>query len=671
MPARAETVVDDAFAQEVAAHDAALRAAGLAIWVGAEPTFTDRLAQQPPWLHQALGGDKFERALALWCRLARRQPGTLMLRSEGRRYPGEAEPRWNLGLYGRRDGAPLWQGPPDPACVEATDLARAYAGFDAAAALATLGQALLQQGQAQAPLPTLDGADMSGAPRIVLPHFERVDTFLRWLAVVERWALDHGWPALLWTGAAPPVDASVALTTITPDPAVIEINAAPDADASGFLQRSRGLYAAAAAQGLAPYRLYFNGQVADSGGGGQITLGGPAPATSPFFTEPRLLPRLARFFNRHPCLSYLYAHEFVGGSGQSVRADERGLDALADLQLALALIEAPATQQTLAAEALWQSLAPFLSDAGGNSHRAEINIEKLANPFIGERGRWGLVEFRGLRMQHRPERATALACLLRAIAAMLARSSDALPLIDWGAALHDRFALPLYLQADLQQVLQRLDAAGFGLGPQLQAELQRDEFRSIGEVRLPGAVLELRRAVEFWPLLGDVAGAEHSGSSRLVDASTSRIELRLRPQRDAPASDGFNWRGWQVHIDGLVLPLRDAQDDAGAARVFGLRWRSFFPNYGLHPMLPAQSPLQWTMVHAASRRARLVTLHDWRPDGQAYDGVPQDLADAAARRAARITQHEVPASPARAPLPGEPGLSACTLDLRHRAATMR
>ena len=31
-----------------------------------------------------------------------------------------------------------------------------------------------------------------------------------------------------------------------------------------------------------PYRLYFNGTVADSGGGGQITLGGPTPQDSPF-----------------------------------------------------------------------------------------------------------------------------------------------------------------------------------------------------------------------------------------------------------------------------------------------------------------------------------------------------------------------------------------------------
>jgi uncharacterized protein (DUF2126 family) len=67
-----------------------------------------------------------------------------------------------------------------------------------------------------------------------------------------------------------------------------------------------------------------------------------------------------------------------------------------------------------------ESLASFLCDAVGNSHRAEINIEKLWNPYLPGRGRLGLVEFRGLRMQHTPQRATAIACLLRAVIALLA-----------------------------------------------------------------------------------------------------------------------------------------------------------------------------------------------------------------------------------------------------------
>ena len=78
-----------------------------------------------------------------------------------------------------------------------------------------------------------------------------------------------------------------------------------------------------------------------------------------------------------------------------------------------------------------QALGPLLVDSAGNSHRAELNVEKLWNPFLAGRGKLGLVEFRALRMQHTPERATALACLLRSMVAMLAGADDALPLIDW------------------------------------------------------------------------------------------------------------------------------------------------------------------------------------------------------------------------------------------------
>ena len=104
----------DTFEAAVSRHDAQIVALGLTIWVGSEPTFTDRSVQSPEWLNTALGADKEQRARAVLCSLCQRFPGGLVLRSVGRRYPGEELPRWNLGLYRRRDGVAFWHGPPDP-----------------------------------------------------------------------------------------------------------------------------------------------------------------------------------------------------------------------------------------------------------------------------------------------------------------------------------------------------------------------------------------------------------------------------------------------------------------------------------------------------------------------------------------------------------------------------
>ena len=484
-----------------------------------------------------------------------------------------------------------------------------------------------------------------------------VDGFLAVLECVAQAALDCRLPSLILAGYPPPVDATMEWTTVTPDPAVIEINTAPSVDAESFLQRSREIYAAAADQHLDPYRLYFNGTVADSGGGGQITLGGPSPQASPFLQEPQLLPRLVRFFNRHPALSYLYSHDFVGSSGQSVRADERGTDAFDELKLALTLLE---QQQALAPELLWHSLAPFLCDAAGNSHRAEINIEKLWNPFLAERGKQGLVEFRALRMQHTPERATALACLLRALTAMLACEPYTLPLLDWGRELHERFALPFYLGQDLDAVLKSLAAADLGLDEAIQAVLLREEFRRWGQVALPGCSLEVRRALEFWPLLGDAASPEQSGSSRLVDASTARVELRLRPSEGGES----DWHDWQVIVAGITLPMRQERDGLGTLKVFGLRYRSFVPNWGLHPTLGIQAPIRLILRHPSHAADFGVTLHEWSPDGGAYTGLPEDLAAASTRRAERVTLKFLPHHPGPLKAPPAHGLSPFCLDLR-------
>jgi len=52
--------IDDA----VRVHDASIARLGVSIWVGGEPTFTDRFSLDPQWTSAALGADKEASACA-------------------------------------------------------------------------------------------------------------------------------------------------------------------------------------------------------------------------------------------------------------------------------------------------------------------------------------------------------------------------------------------------------------------------------------------------------------------------------------------------------------------------------------------------------------------------------------------------------------------------------
>jgi len=140
-------------------------------------------------------------------------------------------------------------------------------------------------------------------------------------------------------------------------------------------------------------------------------------------------------------------------------------------------------------------------------------------------------------------------------------------------------------------------------------------------------------AARRWPLLGDAASQEH-GHSRLVDARTARLEISLRPRHEAAARRTL--ADWQLAVNGYRLPLRREDELDGETRVFGLRYRRFKPWIGLHPSLEAQGPIELTLSHPSQSEALWITLHEWRPQGGGYDGLPHDLADAAARRAERF-----------------------------------
>lgn len=704
------------FEQAIRAHDDLIKRRNLALWIGAEPTFTDRFSEAPEWLCNANGPTKEARARQMLAEFLRQTPGGVVLRTLGRQYPKEERPRWSLGLYQRRDGQPLWAGPPDPSLaisaspvstvqieefwerltqrlcargwpamlftVEPDPSLRILFRRDGLPLLANpardprlarpslhnqpippqgLRDELAEQGGFLLGIgyPNLEsGLSEVSAPCVELPAFAEVGLFLQVLEIIGAAAREVGLTQLLLNGFPPPVDSTVAWTTLTPDPAVVEVNLAPAPDVATFLHWNRAFFAVAEATGLAPYRLNYNGQISDSGGGGQLTLGGPTPENSPFLSYPRLLPALLTYFNRHPALSYYFTGDCAGSSSQSPRPDECTHEIFEELALALILLK---RQRNPTPELLWQSLTPFLADPVGNTHRTEINIEKLWNPYLPGRGQLGLVEFRAFRMSPTAERQAALAALLRAIVAMLIQTDDYPALIHWGRELHDRFALPFYLRTDLWDVLDNLASAGLGLGQPLITELLDESHHLLGEADFGDCRLTVRRALEFWPLLGDAASQEH-GHARLVDASTTRLEIRLHARPDAQTIARADWR---LTVNGYRLPLRREDDLEGETWLYGLRYRCFKPWIGLHPTLKAEGPIQLVLSHPHQSTALRVTLHEWRPQGGGYEGLPRDLADAAARRAERFVVEVVDIDPT-APLlePPPDALTPYCFDLR-------
>ncbi|HLL22391.1 MAG TPA: transglutaminase family protein, partial [Kofleriaceae bacterium] len=376
--------------------------------------------------------------------------------------------------------------------------------------------------------------------------------------------------------------------------------------------------------GLVAARYHWNGDLADSGGGGHISLGGPRAEASPFLRYPHVLPALVRYLNNHPSLSYWFASECVGSASQGPRPDEGTRERWDELAVTLGWLERLADRGELSPQQLASALGPLLVDAAGNSHRAELDVEKLWNPHItahGPRhGRMGIVELRSIRMPERPEMLAAAAALFRAIVTRLVVADYRAPLVDWHDELHDQFALPAALARDLRRVLGDLDEHGLGLPPALRIEL--DAWRSPGlACRIGEHVLTIRPALEFWPTVGDVAS---QAGARIVDASTVRLELSVDATNVGPGPE-------RVAVAGRWIQLRDLGD---GVRAIGIRRRIFEPSPGLHPAMPAQDPLviEW----ANGPRMQRVELWSSKPGGGSYATLPANANEALARRNERV-----------------------------------
>jgi uncharacterized protein (DUF2126 family) len=150
---------------------------------------------------------------------------------------------------------------------------------------------------------------------------------------------------------------------------------------------------------------------------------------------------------------------------------------------------------------------------------------------------------------------------------------------------------------------------------------------------------------------------DYSGS-RLVDASTARLEISLRTQGDGDLS------AWSLSVDGYRLPLHFEEDEQGPVLLFALRYRRYKPWHGLHPALDAHGPIEMILANFYYHSALKITYYEWKPQGGGYAGLPQDLDEARRRHEERLVVERLATIPDGKGAPPVSALTPYCLDLR-------
>ena len=487
-----------------------------------------------------------------------------------------------------------------------------------------------------------------GALRVFLPPVAGAGDFFDLVRAVDEVRAARGAQVQL-EGYPPPSDPSVFRFSVTPDPGVLEVNVPPSSSSREHARILEAVFDAALHAGLQSEKYLLDGRVAGSGGGHHLTLGGPAPLQSPFVSRPDVLASLITFVQHHPSLSYLFTGLFVGPTSQAPRADEARHDALYELEIALArAFERGEPSPPWLSDALFRNL---LVDVAGNTHRAEICIDKLFD-WRTPHGRQGVIELRAFEMPPHPRMAVAQVALVRSLAAAFTREPYRAPLVRWGQQLHDRFLLPHWMWEDFEDVLGFLDSRGLGLPEGAYRPFLELRCPVAGRMEVEGLTLEVRNALEPWHVLGEEPTA--TGTSRYVDSSVERIQVR---------AEGLVPERHQVLVNGRRLPLRPTGRAGETA--CGVRFRAWAPPHSLHPHLGIHHPLRLDVLDTWGRRSvGACAYHVWHPEGRAYHTPPLTQFEAAARRAQRFTLEGPMGWPA-APLEGASHPDApYTLDLR-------
>ena len=470
---------------------------------------------------------------------------------------------------------------------------------------------------------------------VFMPPLAYIEHYLALIAHIEEAAASVGLPVFI-EGYEPPTDPRLEKFSITPDPGVIEINMHPTSNWHDLSNVMSSVYEHAASLELTPEKYMMNGRKIAAGGGNHIVLGGRTPKDSPFLRRPDLLRSIITYFQHHPSLSYLFSGLFIGPTCQAPRLDESRHDMLHELEIAFEAIPKEALESHY-----WlvdRLLRNVMVDVTGNTHRAEICLDKLYSPDHMY-GRLGLVELRSFEMPATAKLNLLQHLLLRAIILRCWQQPYAARLIRWGTALHDKFMLPYYIWHDFETVLYDLQQHQIALEPQWYRPFLESRFPLIGEITVEDLQLNLRFAAEPWLVLGDqaVAGA----TSRPVDSATERLQIEVIGQLEDR---------YKVLCNGYPLPLHATTQ--AQHYIAGVRFKAWELINTLHPNLPTQKTLTFEIVDCLQQRVLGgCCYHVSDPSGKVYEQPPINERDAATRFqkifSRDIVTHEHVGSPQR------------------------
>ncbi|MEM8609371.1 MAG: transglutaminase family protein [Myxococcota bacterium] len=682
-------------------------ASDLEVTMGGEPTFIPLQPAGDEWNQGALGPEKLGYARRLASRLLESDyPGALVMQVFGKQYPGEPLPRWVVLLLHRPEGKPLWQ---NPGAFLLDDVEGSHEPSESKSVMAAIANALgledyvlpcvkagdstdtvgwvlplerrdeewasdawpfsqdepvrLADGESpiglRLPLDTLDDERLrraltvevkAGALHVFLPPLD-LEAFVTLVGILEHVADDAGLGEIVLCGYRPESAEGLTQLGLAADPGVLEVNLPPThtwLDYDALLTR---ITEAAGAEGLTTTRLHLNGQIQGTGGGAHLLFGGPTLERNPFFKRPDLLASLVRYWQQHPSLAYLFSGQYVGPGSQAPRADETQSSRLYEIETACAGVDALTDVPDRGfLDRLFRNL---MTDSSGNTHRAEICLDKLWN-HDSPTGLQGLVELRAFETMPEVEQQSLAALFIRAILAKLVDSPCDGTLLRFDRTLHDLYVLPAGLWLDVGRVCDDLEAAGLPFDRAWLSPLMRHRFPVLGMLPFAGGDVIVRQALEPWPLMAEISRG--GSTSRMVDNSTDRLEVSV-------AGDLGDHR---IAVNGVAVALRDVE----GAQVAGVRYKSADGWPALHPHIPVQSPIHVEVVDPDDEVIAAARYHHWKPDGSNYEGVPATAEEARVRQCARwVPMPELHGKVRRVKEARYAAESHYTLDLRRQPQT--